>query len=103
MVPTIVKKILTIFKRKRLNRASRLERIPSYRFKNNSLRNREVYSQSKDLLKWKIKSRKYGNSTRIAKETVFSSRERISAIKYKNMMKEMILKVSLCNLFKQMA
>jgi hypothetical protein len=27
------KKILTIFKRKRLNRASRLERIPSYRSK----------------------------------------------------------------------
>jgi predicted transcriptional regulator YheO len=40
--------------------------------KNNSLRNREVYSQSKDLLKWKMKSRKYGNSRWIAKEIVFS-------------------------------
>jgi len=39
--------------------------------KNNKLRNREVYSQSKDLLKLK-KSRNYGN--RWITETVFPSK-----------------------------
>ncbi len=43
--------------------------------KNNSSRNRAVYSQSKDLLKWK-KSRKYGRSRWIAVETVFLSIKR---------------------------
>ena len=74
-------------------------------FKNNSLRNRDSYSQSKDLLKWK-KSTKYGR--RWIAETVFSSMKRtygehVSAIKYQNMIKEMILKVSLYNLFRRMA
>ncbi len=72
--------------------------------KNNSLRNREVYSQIKDLLKWK-KKRKYGH--RWMAETVFSSIKRtygeyVSAIKYQNMVKEMILKVSLYNMFRRM-
>jgi IS5 family transposase len=73
--------------------------------KNNKLRNREVRSQIKDLFKWK-KKRKYGN--RWMAETVFSSIKRIfgeyvSAIKYQNMIKEMILKVSLYNLFRRLA
>jgi hypothetical protein len=41
--------------------------------KNNTLRNREVYSQLKDLLKWK-KKRKYGG--RWIAETIFSSIKR---------------------------
>src|SRR4051794_3570866 len=70
--------------------------------KNNSLRNREVYSQLKDLLKWK-KRRTYGK--RWMAKTAFSSIKRIfgeyvSAIKYQNMIKEIILKVSLYNLFR---
>jgi hypothetical protein len=72
--------------------------------KNNNVRNREVKFQTSDLLKWK-KKRKYGN--RWMAETVFSSIKRIfgeyvSAIKYQNMIKEMILKVSLYNLFRRM-
>jgi hypothetical protein len=68
------------------------------------LRNREFYSQLKDLLKWK-KKRKCGS--RWIVETVFSTINRTyegytSAIKYQNMMKEMILKVSLYNLFRRM-
>ena len=79
--------------------------------KNNSLRNRtEVYShQIKDLFKWKKKKkkRKYGQRWMMAKETVFSSIKRtygeyVSAIKNQNMIKEMILKVSLYNMFKRM-
>ena len=71
--------------------------------KNNRLRNREAYSQLKDLLKWK-RRRTYGKRW-MAKETAFSSIKRmfgeyVSAIKYQNMIKEMILKVSLYNLFR---
>ena len=73
--------------------------------KNNNLRNREVYSQSKDLLKWK-KSRKYGS--RWIAETVFSSIKRIfdeytSAIRFHNMVKEITIKISLYNLFRRIA
>jgi len=73
--------------------------------KNNRLRNGEVYSQLKDLLKWK-KRRIYGK--RWMAETVFSSIKRmfgvyVSAIKHQNMVKGMILKVSLYNLFRRMA
>ena len=62
-------------------------------------------SQIKDLFKWK-KKRKYGK--RWIAETVFSSIKRtygeyVSAIKYQNMIKEMILKVSLYNLFRRIA
>jgi hypothetical protein len=71
--------------------------------KNNKIRNREVKFQTRDLLKWK-KKRKYGS--RWIAETVFSSIKRtfgeyVSAIKYQNMIKEMILKVSLYNLFRR--
>ena len=73
--------------------------------KNNKIRNREVKSQTKDLLKWK-KKRKYGQ--RWMAETVFSSIKRmfgeyVSATRFQNMVKEMILKVSLYNLFRRLA
>jgi nuclear transport factor 2 (NTF2) superfamily protein len=75
MVPTIVTTISNFLKKK-IQSGIKVRKKPIISFKNNSLRNREVYSQSKDLLKWKIKSRKYGNSNWIAKETVFSSIKR---------------------------
>src|SRR3954470_5003455 len=71
--------------------------------RNNSLRNREVRSQTKDdLLKWKAK-RKYGH--RWIAETVFSTIKRtfgeyVSATMFQNMVKEMMIKVSLYNLFR---
>ena len=73
--------------------------------KNNKVRNSEVISQTKDLIKWK-KKRKYGH--RWMAETVFSSIKRmfgeyVSAIRFQNMIKEMILKVSLYNLFRRLA
>jgi IS5 family transposase len=72
---------------------------------NNSLRNREVYYQIKDLFKWK-KKRKYGYRWMV--ETAFSSIKRMfgeyaSATRFQNMVKEMILKVSLYNLFRIVA
>ena len=71
--------------------------------KNNKLRNREVKLQTRDLLKWKMK-RKYGK--RWIAETVFSSIKRtygeyVSATKLQNMIKEMMIKVSLYNLFRK--
>ena len=71
--------------------------------KNNKLRNREVRSQTKDLLKWKTK-RKDGQ--RWMTETAFSTIKRmfgeyISATRFQNMVKEMMIKVSLYNLFRR--
>jgi transposase len=72
--------------------------------RNNSLRNREVRLQTKDdLLKWKAK-RKYGH--RWIAETAFSTIKRtfgeyISATRFQNMVKEMMIKVSLYNLFRK--
>jgi hypothetical protein len=73
--------------------------------RNNRLRNREVMLlQTKDdLLKWK-KKRKYGH--RWIAETVFSTIKRtfgeyVSATKFQNMVKEMMIKVSLYNLFRR--
>ena len=73
--------------------------------KNNKLRNREVKLQTRDLLKWK-KKRRYGK--RWIAETVFSSIKRtygeyVSATKLQNMIREMMMKVSLYNLFRRMA
>jgi len=71
--------------------------------RNNSLRNREVRLQTKDdLLKWKTK-RKYGH--RWIAETAFSTIKRtfgeyVSATRFQNMVKEMMIKVSLYNLFR---
>lgn len=72
--------------------------------RNNSLRNREVRSQTKDdLLKWKAK-RKYGH--RWIAETAFSTIKRmfgefVSATRFQNMVKEMMIKISLYNLFRK--
>lgn len=71
--------------------------------KNNRLRNKQVIQQTKDLLKWKRK-RKYGH--RWMAETAFSSIKRIfgeyvSSTKFDNMVKEMMIKVSLYNLFRR--
>jgi hypothetical protein len=72
--------------------------------RNNSLRNREVRSQAKDdLLKWKAK-RKYGH--RWIAETAFSTIKRtfgefVSATRFQNMVKEMMIKISLYNLFRK--
>ena len=72
--------------------------------KNNKLRNKEVKLQTKkDLLKWK-KKRSYGH--RWMAETVFSTIKRtlgehVSATKFNNMVKEMMIKVSLYNLFRR--
>lgn len=67
--------------------------------KNASIRNKEVRSQ-KDFPRWKRK-RKY--LKRWVVETAFSSmkrtyREHVSATRFQNMVKEMVLKVSLHNL-----
>ena len=71
--------------------------------KNNRLRNKEVIRQTKDLLKWK-KRRKYGH--RWMAETAFSTIKRMfgeytSASRFQNMVKEMMIKVSLYNLFRR--
>ncbi len=67
------------------------------------IRNIEVNLQIKDLFKWK-KKRRYGY--RWMAETAFSSiksmfGEYICATKFQNMVKEMIMKVSLYNLFRR--
>lgn len=71
--------------------------------RNNRLRNREVKLQSKDLLKRKTK-RKYGHKW-IA-ETAFSTMKRtfgehVSATRFQNTVKELMIKVSLYNLFRR--
>lgn len=73
---------------------------------NSGLRNKEVMlqQQSKDLFKWKTK-RKYGY--RWIAETAFSTIKRtfgeyISATRFQNMIKEMMIKVSLYNLFRRL-
>jgi len=72
--------------------------------KNASSRNKEARSQ-KDFPRWR-KKRKYGK--RLVAETAFSSLKRtygehVSATRFQNMVKEMVLKVSLYNLFTRLA
>jgi hypothetical protein len=72
--------------------------------KNNKLRNKDVLLQTKDLLKWK-KKRKYGH--RWISETAFSTLKRtfgeyVSATRFQNMVKEMMIKISLYNLFRRL-
>jgi len=72
--------------------------------KNNKLRNKDVLLQTKDLLKWK-KKRKYGH--RWIAETAFSTLKRtfgeyVSATRFQNMVKEMMIKISLYNLFRRL-
>ena len=71
--------------------------------RNDRLRNKEARLQTNDLLKWKRK-RKYGY--RWMSETTFSSIKRMfgehtSATRFQNMVKEMMIKVSLYNLFRR--
>ena len=71
--------------------------------KNYRLRNKEAIRQTKDLLKWKKKS-KYGY--RWMAETTFSSIKRMFgehtlATRFQNMVKEMMIKISLYNLFRR--
>lgn len=71
--------------------------------RNNRLRNKEVMLQTKNLSKWKTK-RKYGH--RWMAETAFSTIKRmfgehVSATRFDNMVKEMMIKVSLYNLFRR--
>ena len=71
--------------------------------RNYRLRNKEAIRQTKDLLKWK-KKRKYGY--RWMAETAFSSIKRMfgehaSATRFQNMVEEMVIKVSLYNLFRR--
>ncbi len=72
--------------------------------RNNRLRNREVRLQTKDLLKLKMK-RKYGH--RWIAETAFSTIKKIfgeyvSATRFQNMVNEMMIKISLYNLFRRL-
>ena len=77
----------------------KVRKNPIISIRNNSLRNKEVRLQAKDdLLKWKTK-RKYGH--RWIAETAFSTIKRtfgeyVSATRFQNMVKEMMIKVSLC-------
>ena len=90
---------------KRIRPIIKVKRNSIISSKNNKIRNREVGFQTKDYQKWK-KKRKYGQ--RWMAETVFSSIKRtygeyVSATKLQNMIKEMILKVSLYNIFRRTA
>ena len=84
-------------KRIRLGIKVRSHSVVSIR--NNRLRNKKSMLQTKDLLKWK-KKRTYGQKEGWMSETVFSAIKRMfgehtSAIKFQNMVKEMMIKVSL--------
>jgi hypothetical protein len=72
--------------------------------RNNRLRNMEARLQSKDYLKWK-KKRKYGY--RWMAEAAFSTMKRmfgeyVSATRFQNMIKVMLIKISLYNLFRRL-
>ena len=79
------------FQEKRIKPAIKVRKNSIISLKNNNLRNIEVYSQLKDLLKWK-KRRMYGR--RWIAETAFSSINRMfgeydaSATRFQNMIKE---------------
>jgi len=88
---------------KKINPGIKVRRNSIVSPKNNRLRNNEVKLQAKDLLKWKTK-RKYGQ--RWISETVFSSIKRMfgeytSANRFQNMVKEIMIKVSLYNIFRR--
>jgi transposase len=89
----------------RIKPAIRVRRNSVVSTKNSKTRNGEVRQQTKDFLRWKRK-RKYGH--RWMAETAFSSIKRmfgehVSSTRFQNMVKEMVLKVSLYNLFRRMA
>lgn len=89
--------------KKKIKPAIKVRKNSIISLKNNRSRNREVKFQTRDLIKWK-KKRRYGQ--RWIAETVFSAIKRmfgeyVSATKLKNMIKEMMMKVSLYNLFRR--
>lgn len=88
---------------KKINPGIKVRRNSIVSPKNNRLRNNEVKLQAKDLLKWKTK-RKYGQ--RWISETVFSAIKRMfgeytSSNRFQNMVKEIMIKVSLYNIFRR--
>jgi hypothetical protein len=90
--------------RKKIRPSIKVRKNSIIRHKNNMLRNIEVNSQIKDLFKWK-KKRRYGH--RWIAETAFSSMKRMfgeytSATKFQHMVKEMVMKGSLYNLFSRL-
>ena len=91
--------------KKKIKPAIKVRKNSIVSLKNNRLRNREAKFQTRDLIKWK-KKRTYGQ--RWIVETVFSAIKRmfgeyVSATKLENMIKEMMMKVSLYNLFRRYA
>lgn len=85
--------------------ATRVRKNSIISSRSNRVRNREVIHQTRDFLKWKKKKR-YGQ--RWIAETAFSSIKRmfgehVSAFRFQNMVKEVVLKVSLYNLFTRLA
>jgi hypothetical protein len=94
-----------LLKGKRIKPVIKVKRNSVVSSKNSKTRNAEVRQQTKDFLKWKRK-RKYGH--RWMAETAFSSIKRmfgehVSSTRFQNMVKEMMLKVSLYNLFTRLA
>jgi Transposase DDE domain len=90
--------------RKKIRPSIKVRKNSIITHKNNMLRNIEVNSQIRDLFKWK-KKRRYGH--RWIVETAFSTIKRMfgehtSATRFQNMVKEMIVKGSLYNLFSRL-
>jgi len=84
--------------------AIKVRKNAKYRKTNHYLRNKNVQSQKTDLQQWKT-GVSYGQ--RWIVESVFSCIKRmfgeyVTAIRLENMIKEMILKVSLYNLFQSL-
>ena len=89
--------------KKRIMLCIKVRKNPITSSKNNKLRNMEVEGQTRDLIKWK---KKKGYGKRWIAETVFSSIKRMfgeytSATRFQNMVKEMMMKVSLYSLFRR--
>jgi transposase len=90
---------------RRIKPAVKVKRNSIISSRSNRVRNREVSHQTKDFLKWK-KKKKYGQ--RWIAETAFSSIKRMfgehaSASSFQNMAKEMVMEVSLYNMFTRLA
>jgi DDE family transposase len=93
------------FNEKRTQPAIRVKRNSIIFSRNSMARNKEVIHQTKDFLKWK-KKRRYGQRWLV--ETVFSSIKRMFgehtyATNFQNRVKDMVMKVSLYNLFIRLA
>ena len=89
----------------RIKPAIKVKRNSVVSTKNSKTRNGEVWQQTRDFLKWKRK-RRYG--MRWMAESAFASIKRtfgehVSSTRFQNMVKEMMLKVSLYSLFTRLA